>query len=300
MRVNLTRMRKIPSAVVPGHPDHEILAEIQDAILERVGSIQQLNEQFPALVRKAIDSVLDPVLTCRTRLEELDNVEKTFIGLKIEHFVRDMLDVPKGLHDLVIGGRDVDIKNTTRDTWMIPPETYRKEAPVLVIASEESTHCCWLGLLVARKSYLTKPNRDQKCGVGSGAFRNILWLVEAAPYPKSRWANLDMGLFRELRKVSGGTQRACMFFRKNLRVPIHRTVIQALLFDQDDYMKRLRGNGGARDILRTEGIALLSGSYDAELIAMLGLPDTKGNEMIAAESRTAADKNLMRRKGVID
>lgn len=293
-------MQKIPSAVVPGHPDHEILAEIRDSILERVGDTQQLHEQFPALVRKAIDFVLDPIHTCRTRLAELDNVEKTFVGLKIEHFVRDMLDVPKGLRDLVIDGKDIDIKNTIRDTWMIPPETYRNEAPVLVIASEESTHCCWLGLLVARMSYLTEPNRDQKRGVARGAFRNILWLVEAAPYPKSRWANLDMGLFRELRKVSGGTRRACHFFRENLRVPIHRTVIQALLFDQDDYMKRLRGNGGARDNLRKEGIALLSGSYDAGLIAMLGLPDTQSDEMIAAEPRNAEERELMRRKDVID
>lgn len=296
MRVNLTRMRRIPSAVDPGHPDHETLVALRDAILECVGGPQRLREQFPLLVREAIDFVLNPIHTCRTRLTERDNVEKTFVGLKVEHFVRDMLDVPKGIRDLIINGRDVDIKNTAGNTWMIP----RNEAPVLVIASEESSHCCWLGLLAARKSYLTKPNRDQKRAVGSGAFRNILWLVEAAPHPKSRWAALDMVLFRELRKVSGGTRRACLFFRENLRIPIHRTVIQALLFDQDDYMKRLRGNGGARDILRTEGIALLSGSYDAELLAMLGLPETKSDEMIAAAPRTDEEKALMRSKEVID
>ncbi|OJT17512.1 hypothetical protein BO221_45770 [Archangium sp. Cb G35] len=293
-------MRKIPSAIAPGHPDYEILAEIRSAILRCVGGADRLQEQFPALVRKAIDSVLDPVLTCRTRVTELDNVEKTFVGLKIEHLVRDMLDVPKGLRDLVINGRDVDIKNTTGDTWMIPAETYRNEDPVLVIASEERTHRCWLGLLVTRKGYLGKPNQDKKRGVLSGAFRNIMWLVEAAPYPESRWAHLDMDRFRELRKVKGGKKRACQFFRENLRVPMHRTVIHALLFDQDDFMKRLRENGGARDVLKAEGIALLSGSYDAGLIAKLGLPHTGAGEMISAAPRTAAERRLMRLQNVID
>jgi hypothetical protein len=72
-------------------------------------------------------------------MSDLDNVEKTFVGLKMEHYVRDMLDVPKGLRDLVIDGIDVDVKNTTQNTWMIPQETYRTEDAVLVIASEEHT-----------------------------------------------------------------------------------------------------------------------------------------------------------------
>jgi hypothetical protein len=231
-------------------------------------------------------------------MSELDSIEKTFVGLKIEHVVRDMLDVPKGLRDLVIDGIDVDIKNTIGDTWMIPPETYRTEDACLVIASEETTHRCWMGLMLARDAYLNAPNRDQKRGVRSGAFRNILWLVEGAQYPKSHWANIDMDRFREIRKIRGGKNRAVAFFSENLRLPVHRVVIQSLLL-QHDYMKRLRQNGGARDVLRAQGIALLSGIYDSDLIRQLNVPAIGSEETIAIAPKDNREKQLMLKYGVI-
>lgn len=293
-------MRVIPSTVRDGHPDYALLSRIANAINERAGGADALRLAFPELMREAIDFVLDSVRTGRTELGELDNVEKTFIGLKVEHFVRDYLDVPKGIRDLVIDGLDVDIKNTTAETWMIPPETYRTEDPCLVIASEAATRRCWLGLIVARDAYLTKPNRDMKRGVSSTAFEHILWLVEAAPMPPSHWQGIDMNEFRELRKMRGGSKRAAAFFTRHLRQPIHRSVVQALLFDQDDYMKRLRGNLGARDILRTQGIALLSGFYDKDLLRELGVTGLAPDEMISVKAATPEQESLLRAKNVID
>ena len=87
-----------------------------------------------------------------------------------------------------------------------------------------------------------------------------------------------MPRFRDLRQSKGGTQRAAAFFRENRRRAVHRSIIRALLFDQDDYMKGLRGNGGARDVLRAEGIALLSGAYHSTLVAALGLPGIERDE----------------------
>ena len=291
-------MRVTPSHVRPGHPDYDVLDKIRQAIFARVGGPAKLAERFPALVREAIDFVLDPVRTARTKMSELDSIEKTFVGLKIEHVVRDMLDVPKGLRDLVIDGMDVDVKNTIGDNWMIPPETYRTGDPCLVIASEEATHRCWMGLLIAHNAYLNAPNRDEKRSVKSEAFSNILWLIEGAPYPKSRWASINMDRFREIRKIRGGTNRAVAFFSENLRLPVHRDVIHSLLL-QHDYMKRLRANGGARDILKTRGIALLSGIYDAALIQELHIPAISTEEMIAVAPNDAAEEALMKRKGVI-
>ena len=292
-------MRVVPSAVNSGHPDYADLDAIRAGVLARVGGDAELNARFPALVREAIDFVLDPVRTARSRMTELDSIEKTFVGLKIEHFVRDMLDVPKGLRDLVIAGVDVDIKNTIGDTWMIPPETYRNEDACLVVASEEGTHRCWLGLLIARNAYLNAPNRDQKRSVAIGAFRNIMWLVSGALYPQSRWANVNMDRFREIKKLKGGTKRAVVFFSENLGTPIHRTVVHSLLL-QHDYMKRLRANGGARDVLRTRGIALLSGKCDSRLIERLNLPKIKSEEVIAVSPRNATEEALMKKMNFID
>jgi hypothetical protein len=293
-------MRVVASKVHPGHPDLPLLSKVQSALEKHSGGIEVLVGSFPTLVREAIDFVLDPIRTARTSITDLDNVEKTFIGLKVEHLLRDFLDIPKGLRDLEVDGMDVDIKNTVRDTWMIPPETYGKEEPCLVIASEEATHRCWLGIIIARDKYLSKPNRDKKRAVSSKGFENILWLVNGAPYQKSLWRGIDMARFRELRKLKGGKKRAVAFFKENPNKKFHRSVVQGLLFDQLDYMKRVRANGGARDVLRKEGIALLSGLYDSELITELGLSKLNSEEVMAVLPKTPQESNKLRAAGVID
>ena len=295
-------MRVIRSIVDEQHIDYPVLSLIRDEIGHRTGGLEILKSQFPEIVRDAVDFVLDPVRTARTRVSELDNVEKTFIVLKLEHFVRDLLDVPKGLRDLEIAGMDVDIKNTVRDNWSIPIETYRSSEPCLLMAVDDNKYICWLGIIVARIDYLHKGkgNRDTKKGVSSAGFKNILWIINGEPFASSRFSGLDMDRFRELRKMHGGSKRAAAFFTENQWVPIHRSVIQSLLFDQDDYMKRIRGNSGARDILRRKSIAILSGRFDIPLIQALNLPPVARDEFISASPRSITEEKLMRDAGVID
>ncbi|WP_424970644.1 NaeI family type II restriction endonuclease [Dinoroseobacter sp. S76] len=293
-------MKMLPSVVVPGHPDFDELDRIRLGLLDIAGGQSVIQAAFPHAVRDAIDFVLDPIRTGRTELRELDNVEKTFVGLKIEHYVRDFLGAPKGIRDLVIGNRDVDIKNTLDNSWMIPPETYRDEGPCLVINSKEEESRCWMGVMLAREAYLNAPNRDGKRGVKSGAVEHVLWLVEGVEYPPSVWRAFEMAAFRELRKLQPGTARAAEFFRQNLRTVVPREVAEALLFDQKDPMKRLRGNQGARDVLRIEGIALLSGVYGNRVLAQLDLPWLSGDEFIAIAPRTEEERRILRAENAID
>lgn len=287
-----------PSQVIQGHPDYDILVEIAREMEARIG--RHPGEAFSDLIIDAIEFVLDPIRTGRTRIGELDNVEKTFIGLKTEHFLRDLLDCPKGIRDLRLGGHDVDVKNTVSQpwSWMIPPETYRAEEPVVLIASDDETRASWMGLLVARDAYLGKPNRDGKRGILVPAYPNILWLARSVAWPPNRWEGLDMARFRDLRRIKGGKVRAAAFFSENVGRITHRSVVVALLFDQDDPMKRLRANGGARDILGPGGIALLSGRYDAVLAASLGY--TLGQDDHVAVAATSKSQELvLRRAGKI-
>ena len=276
---------------------------LRDEIAGKAGGLSALQAKFPELVRDAVDFVLDPVRTARTRVSELDNVEKTFIGLKLEHFVRDMLDVPKGLRDLVISGVDVDIKNTVRDNWSIPEETYRSSEPCLLMAINDDQFTCSLGLIIAKSVYLHggKGNRDTKKGVSKAGFENILWIVRDAPFPASRFSGLDMDRFRTLRKSLKGNKRAAQFLRENLRRIVHRDVIEALLFDQLDPMKRLRANGGATDILKPEGIAILIGTYlcDRQLADDLSIPALKSDEAIGIAPRSQQEWELMRNAQII-
>lgn len=281
-------LRNASSALTPDHPDHRLLAALRDEIEQKAGGPAALQARFPLLARDAIDFVLDPVRTARTKLTDLDKVEKTFIGLKLEHFIRDMLDAPKGVRDLMIAGHDVDIKNTVGSNWSIPVETYRSSEPCLLTMINDTTGRCSLGLILARPEYLHggAGNRDTKKGVSSHGLRHILWIERDRPFPPSRFAGIDMARFRDLRRDLTGNERAAQFFRENIGRKIHRPVAEALLFDQYDYMKRLRANGGAPDILRRESIAILIGTYTADrrLAARHGIDSLRSDEIVSVRT----------------
>jgi hypothetical protein len=292
-------MRPIRTPFDESHPDFSVLAMLRGAIASRAGGLANLQIKFPGIVRDAIDFVLDPVRTARTKVRDLDNVEKTFIGLKLEHFVRDMLDVPKGLRDLRIGDMDVDIKNTVGQNWSIPVETYRASEPCLLMAIDDDNFTCSLGLIIAKPEYLHAGagNRDSKKGVSSEGFKNILWLVHNEPFPASRFMGLDMARFRELRKVKGGNARVVLFIRENLRRIIHRDVMLALLYDQYDPMKRLRANGGAPDILKHDKIGILIGTFlvDRTIAERFGFHNLQPDEILGFDAHSDEEWDLAKK-----
>jgi hypothetical protein len=71
-------------------------------------------------------------------------------------------------------------------------------------------------------------------------------------------------------------------FRRAQRMRVSRTVVATVAM-QDDYMKRVRDGGGARDQLRDEGIVIF-GDYagDQLLAAALGLPRPGPGEFVSA------------------
>ncbi|XYK79948.1 MAG: NaeI family type II restriction endonuclease [Labrenzia sp.] len=261
--------------------DQEELTGIASELFRLSGGESAFVEQFPVLISDAVDYVVDPVRTARTKVSELDNVEKTFIGLKVEHFLRDFIGVPKGIRDLRLAGQDVDVKNTVRTNWMIPPETFRNSEPCILVMVATEKRRCSLGIIIAREEYLNKPNRDGKRSIKSACFDEILWIFRDRALPESRYDGIDMLRFRELRTLKGGSKRAAQFFRENMGKPVHRTVLQGLLFDQKDYMKRVRGNGGARDILLEERSVILSGYFHSVLIDQFELPNCGRDEFVS-------------------
>ena len=65
-----------------------------------------------------------------------------------------------------------------------------------------------------------------------------------------------------------GQQRVNELFRRAQRMRVSRTVVATVAM-QDDYMKRVRGGGGARDQLREEGIVIF-GDYAGDQVLGLG------------------------------
>ena len=92
---------------------------------------------------------------------------------------------------------------------------------------------------------------------------------------------------------------AALLFRAVQSRPISRLLVQAVA-QQDDYMKRIRRNGGARDLLAPEGIAVLWGQKDRNLIRQLGLPDCGPDEFISYKPVEPQGIALLREAGHID
>jgi hypothetical protein len=275
------------------HPDFFMAAKIEAALLARSGGITKFKAEFPKLIRQAIDEVIDTPRTGRVHARELEKTEKTYIGTKIEILVRNYFRLPKGILDLKIEGMDVDVKNTLGNTWMIPREAVGK--PCILVASDEDRHICFFGIMIAHLHHLTAGlNQDQKRSVARVGFAAIHWLMAGEHYPSSFWSAIGNERTHAIMRGLTGNERIAELFRSIIETPIHRDIIQAVA-QQKDYMKRLRKNGGARDVLAKEGIAILSGKYDSDLIRRLSLSKISTDEFISIHPE-APDKIRMLRK----
>jgi hypothetical protein len=290
--------RALPDSLVrAGHPDHALLSLLGAEITVRAGGPQLLAETFAAMLRACVDDVILTPKTGRRAYEELEKTEKTYIGTRVEIELRALLDLQKGRLDCVIRGHDVDIKNTMGANWMIPTEAV--DAPCILVAADEARAVCYLGLIVARRGYLTAgQNKDAKRTVSAQGFAHILWLLCAHPYPPNFWRSIPADVVARIFRGRAGNHRMAALFREIQGRPIAREVVEAVA-QQHDFMRRIRADGGrgTRDHLAHEGILLLSGHYDAALIAALGLPVCAHGEFISCRPTSEAQIALAATQG---
>lgn len=252
----------------------------------------------PAMLRQCIDDVIMTPKTGRRSYDELEKTEKTYIGTRVEIELRALLKLPKGKLDTVILGHDVDIKNTMGSNWMIPTEAINH--PCILVAADEGRAICYLGLVVARETYLTHgQNKDAKKSLSAQGFENILWLLRDHPYPPNFWRTVPPDVVMDIFAGTSGNQRMANLFRAVQRQPITRDVVEAVA-QQQDFMRRIRSDKGrgTRDHLAREGILLLSGHFDATLIAELGLPACSGSEFVSYRPATQAEAALAAQHGM--
>ena len=282
------------------HPDFADLSAIESDLLLAAGGQEQLEEKLRSFFRSAIDEVIDTARTGRFFFGDLEPTEKTYLGTKFEILLRDWLQLPHGLVlDLLIGEREVDVKSTTRPGygWMIPPEAIDRFCILLRV--DEAKAKCTVGLLRARQDYLrVGVNRDQKTSVAAAGRANIWWLVSDFAYTPNFWTLIPHELRNSIMNSGKGKRRLAALFEACLGMPISRIQVQAVAA-QDDYMKRLRKNGGARDILAAKGIAILYSGYDRDLMLQLGLK-CGYREFMSHKPRDQRELALLRTAGKID
>ncbi len=283
----------------PSHQDYIELAALEHDLLHAVGGQMLLEEKLRSFFRSAIDEVIDTARSGRFLFSQLEKTEKTYLGTKFEILLRDWLQVPKGvILDLRIGDREVDVKSTTAGHgWMIPLEAIDRYC--ILLAIDEAKARCAFGLVRARPAYLRQgANRDRKTGISAAGRDNIWWLASDFPYTRNFWSLIPDESRLEIIACPGGTRRVAMLFERYQEMAVSRVQIVAIAA-QDDPMRRVRRNGGARDILAPKGIAILYSEYDREIMTALGL-SFGYREFMSYAPKTAAEASLLRDAGHID
>jgi hypothetical protein len=236
-----------------------------------------------AAIRGALDMLLDGQHTGRYRWDQLHKTEKTHAGTLVEIALARALQLADGTAlDYTIAGADVDCKfSYRRGGWMIPPEA-DGQLMLLVQASDEDG--TWsAGLLRTTAENLSPAgNRDHKRTLNERGRAAVCWLHARAPLQENALIRLAERDVAAVFALPSGQQRVNELFRRAQRMRVSRTVVATVAM-QDDYMKRVRDGGGARDQLRAEGIVIF-GDYagDQMLASALGLLRPGPGEFVSA------------------
>jgi hypothetical protein len=236
-----------------------------------------------AAIRRSFDMLLDGQHTGRYRWDQLHKTEKTHAGTLVEINIQRVLRLADGTTlDYTIAGSDVDCKFSHRiGGWMIPPEAVGKLLLLVQASDDDGT---WSAGLLRAAEELLRPggNRDSKRALNDEGRTAVRWLHARAPLAENALLRLTERAVVSVFAPASGQQRVNALFRHALGMRVSRTVV-ATVARQDDYMKRVRDGGGARDQLRAEGIVIF-GDYagDQALAVALGLPRPGPGEFVSA------------------
>jgi hypothetical protein len=244
------------------------------------------------VLRETIDQLLDGQHTGRYRWEQLHKTEKTHAGTLVEiNLQREFAFEDGRAMDYSIAGVDVDCKfSQSNGGWEIPPEAWRDAHICLLVWAVDRNSSWGAGLIRADDQYLGAENRDLKRQLTAQGRKRICWVWEPRmSLPENVLLHLEADTLQHIFSSRSGAERIRRLFRTVQRRPIGRGVI-ATVAQQDDYMKRVRENGGARTALQSEGIVIL-GQYDAhrQIADALGLPMSGWGEFLSVRLVSVTD-----------
>lgn len=128
-------------------------------------------------------------------------------------------------------------------------------------------------------------NRDAKSQLNPAGRKAIRWLWHNEPMRPNillqlTAAQVDLVFNRVAVRPVGGAKKLAALFKEAEGRIVHRNSV-ATVAQQLDHQKRLRHNGGARDLLQAEGYLLLSGKYHRDIAVQLGVPIPLVDEYIS-------------------
>ena len=244
--------------------------------------LRDFESRVASVLRDTLDQLYDGQRTGRYRWDQLHKTEKTHCGTLVEINMQREFQFADGKKlDYVIAGVDVDCKYSQKlGGWMIPVEA-RGEL-CMVIWADDGKSVWTLGLVRALKEMLTKGgNRDRKTSLNQEGMMTVHWLFQESELPPNVLLQIPEADVDHIMEPKSGAERIRRLFRTVQCWRIGRGVV-ATVAQQADYMKRIRGNGGARSQLREEGIIIL-GQYEAhrDIARQLGLPIPEKGESVS-------------------
>ena len=267
---------------IPG-ADGELRA-VAEELLERDPD----GAMIARVLRRTYDLLFDGQHTGRYRWDQLSKTEKTHFGTLAEINLQRTFGFADGkAMDFAIRGVDVDCKfSQNPGDWMIPPEAAGQLVLGLWASDDEGVWSA--GLIRATDEVLTSAtgNRDRKRWLSPLGKASVTWLYKNKPLPENALLLIPPRAVQHIFACSAaGGKRLDMLFRLAQRRIISRTVV-ATVAQQEDYMRRVRGNGGSRESLRPEGIVIF-GDYSrhrfvAEQLRLPG-PAPKSGESVSVQ-----------------
>ena len=117
-------------------------------------------------------------------------------------------------------------------------------------------------------------------------------MARSFQYTPNFWSRITDKDRTFITNQSSGTKRIVALFERCQGIGISRVQIAAVAREAD-YMKRIRGNSGARDHLSPQGIAVLYSEADAPLMRQLGI--TFGSrEFVSYQAQSSEEIALLK------
>lgn len=212
------------------------------------------------VIRETFDQLYDGQRTGRYSFDQLLKTEKTYFGTIFEIKLQRELQFPGGSKlDFLIVGHEVDCKYSNQGARMLPPECFGELCLVAQANDQESK---WsLGLVrISEANRRASVNRDMKTGLNKHGRDQIFWLFKDQALQPNALLQLPRETVNRIMSHRSGQARVNDLMRTATNMRLSRNII-ATVAQQDDFMKRVRSNGGARTALQPEGIMILGGDY---------------------------------------
>jgi hypothetical protein len=266
-------------------PDLEL-----DLVKTELYRLDPTGDQVATVLRDTLDQLYDGQRTGRWKYDQLHKTEKTYMGTLVEINLHRQFGFDDGdATDYRIAGIEVDCKySMAYGGWELPPEAI--DHLCLLITANDETSSWSAGLIRVREQILrARPNRDSKRQLSTAGRTHVrqLW-PRRGRLAENLFLHMDPRIRERVfsatasRGVQHGQARTNELFRSVQRRIIRRAEV-ATVAQQDDFMKRARGNGGARTALRSEGILVLGHQDNDPLVAAaLGLRVPRKGEFVSA------------------